>query len=63
MLLRPESQTWRAKIVASTCTASLGTCFRICFPRMVARKSAREQMLITSHQGRQLINLSVLCAQ
>ena len=24
-----------------------------------ARKSAREQMLITSHQGRQLINLSV----
>ena len=63
MLLRSESQTWRLKKMASTCTASLGTCFRICFLRMVARKSAREQMLITSHQGRQLINLSVLCAQ
>ena len=49
--------------MASTCTASLGTSFRTCFLRMVARKSAREQMLITSHQGRQLINLSVLCAQ
>ena len=63
MLLRSESQTWRPNKMASTCTASLGTCFRTCFLRMVARKSAREQMLITSYQGRQLINLSVLCAQ
>ena len=63
MLLRSESQTWRANIVASTCTASLVTCSRTCFLGTVARKGACEQMLITSHQSRQLINLSLLCAQ
>ena len=36
MLLRSESQTWRANIVASTWTGSLDTCSRTCFRRMVA---------------------------